>query len=264
MKNKKLKIGKYLRLASVILILGTVSYTSFTAFADTYTTQYDSDTIDLQVTNNTYQDISVTCQPGGNNILTMVTPAGTNLRAVDGERYGYNIYDNRCIVTFHHNDPNAQAAIYYEKDYDENLTNQAETDTIDSVGSDCYIDDSGNDDTNEELGFYLRDVIVNADFTVPTDPDTQCSGKTYKESSCGPTTDRPCLHDLEYADILIGNDPDKLIEKTSTTSGVCFNEQCYFSIQVHANITWDTIPGVYDKTTKSASFPTTFTINTNP
>lgn len=247
MKTSKLKN----RLFKILSLIGIVSAASIAFFsivsADTYTSTYDTDTIDLKVSNATYQAVDVGC-------ATLIVEKGTggNLQATTANRHG----TGRCTVTVEHNDPLEDIYISYSKPASGNLSDSAGSDTMTNINNatTCVIKNDGSDTTNEQVGYFVSGVTTPLQAGVQTDSETACSGIAYNATIADPDD---YLFDIEHV-----SNADLIIHSTSTT---CFQSECQFDINTSANVIWGTVPDTYAYNSSTlGAFTTTITLSTTP
>lgn len=221
-KNNK-TIRKYIVTVCLVGILATMMYSIVSA--DTYTTEYDSDTFDLLVDVDSYAAAIDDCT-GGLTLTNPNEPTG-NLRAQSGDHYG----TDTCPIEVIFNDPTEKLEVQISQSGSDNINDNgtAVFDKIDNGTGDCTIDTSGNTD-EEEYGYRIENVSVVSNINVET--DSECS-VAYNASATSPDE---YLFDLE-----LGSNKDTVLYSYgSVPYPTCFANDCTFDLKASANVAWDT------------------------
>lgn len=225
MKKNNKKIRKYIVTLCFIGILTTMLYSIVSA--DTYTTEYDSDTFDLIVNADSYAAATDDCT-GGLQLENPNDPAGI-LLAKSGDHYG----TDTCPIEVTFNDPTQKLDVKIHRSSGNlNDGGTATFDNIDNASGDCTIDTGGNTD-EEEFGYRIENVSVVSNINVDT--DSEC-GVDYNANATAPDE---YLFDLKYDDV--NNDPDRVLYSYGTVPyPTCFPTDCTFDLKASANVAWDT------------------------
>ena len=186
---------------------------------------------------------------GGNN------PAGSNLQATNGDRYG----DATCTIKMAYNDPDTDFEVYLYKKNDRDLwhddyaTNSEIISDIDNAGSDYIINTAGTDDTTEEWGYRLDTGTTPGTSLSPTGLLVNKRDEKYFDTKTG-CSGGECFFAIPYstgsgssysgADNIISGS-NGVTPGSGTCIDVSASPDCVFDLEVHANIIYDTVPGHY-------------------